>query len=62
MDAKLASELWNITKISNQLTVERPNIPEKSLSSGHIVKLKIELERIEEQLKNIKELLNKSTE
>ena len=62
MDAKLSSELWNITKISKQLTVETVNIPEKNLTSGHIVKLKIQLERIEEQLKNIKELLDKSGE
>jgi C1A family cysteine protease len=67
MDAKLSSELWNITKISKKLSSEdnvipvpapRPT-PEKILSSGNIIKLKLELERIEDELKNIKDMLNR---
>lgn len=62
MDAKLSSELWNITKITENSDnkVEPNSTPEKLLSSGHIIKLKIELERIESQLKNVKDILNRS--
>jgi len=63
MDAKLSSELWNITKISKKISSE-DNVtlkpaPEKILSSGNIIKLKLELERIEGELKNIKDMLNR---
>ena len=64
LDAKLSSDLWNITRIS---TVETPqvivsditNIDTKNITTGQIIKLKLQIERIEEQIKYIKDTLDK---
>ena len=58
VDAKLSSDLWNITKISST-----PNVINiKTLTSGQIVTLKLQLTRVEEQLVAIKNLLEKFEE
>ena len=68
LDAKLSSDLWNITKISPSISDPKPKpvvipiINNKKLTTGQIINLKIQVERIEEQLKDIKEQLSKHKE
>ena len=56
LDTKLSSDLWNITKISLSLTPKLP--PTKKLTTGYIISIKLQIERLEEELKNIKNQLN----
>ena len=71
LDAKLSSDLWNITKITQPpipipTPVSKPvpiiKATPKKLTTGHIINIKLQIERIEEELKNIKEQLDNNNE
>ena len=43
LDAKLSSDLWNITKISSTAPIV-PIVPVKKLTTGHVINLKLQIE------------------
>ena len=57
LDAKLSSDLWNITKISPPKSLSI--IDNKSLTTGQLVNIKMQIESIEEQLSHLKDIVNK---
>ena len=79
LDAKLSSDLWNITKITQapvvkavvkpvvKAVINPKRVPVaksslKKLTIGHIINLKLQIERLQEELKNIKEQLDNDVE
>jgi hypothetical protein len=62
LDAKLSSDLWNITRISTVPNIPVSDVPiidTKNITTGQIISLKLQVERLEKELKVIKDTLEK---